>query len=56
MRNQLMPLDPLSLTCLGMATWLTDVIVARKFSEALWLQNALVCDAMRSVASAGRGD
>jgi hypothetical protein len=33
-----------------MATWLTDLIVARKFGEALWRQSTLMIDAMRSVA------
>jgi hypothetical protein len=45
-----MPLDPLSLTRMGFATWLTDMIVAQKFSEAIWRQNELMIDAMRSVA------
>jgi hypothetical protein len=35
---------------MGVATLLTDLIVAQKFSEAIWRQNELMIDAMRSVA------
>jgi hypothetical protein len=45
-----MPLDPLSLTAMGIATWLTELIVAQKFSEAMWRQSELMIEAMRSVA------
>lgn len=54
MRIPPMPLDPLSLTRLGIAAWLTDLMVARKFSEALWRQSALMIGAMRLVAYDGR--
>jgi hypothetical protein len=46
--------DPLSLTRMGMATWLTDMIVARKFSEAVWRQSTLMADAMQTVAYPSR--
>jgi hypothetical protein len=45
-----MPLDPLSLTRMGIAAWLTGVFVARKFSEALLRQSALLIDGIRPVA------
>ena len=34
MRTQPLPLDPFSPIRIGMAIWMTDVIVARKFVEA----------------------
>ena len=37
-----MPLDPLVLTQLGFATWLTDLIVVQKLGEALWRQGTLM--------------
>jgi hypothetical protein len=37
-----MPLDPVVLTHLGLATWVTDLIVVQKLGEALWRQGALV--------------
>jgi hypothetical protein len=40
--------DPLSLTRAGIAAWLTEVMVAWKFGEALWRQSTLTVDAMRS--------
>lgn len=43
-----MPTDPLTLTRAGIATWLTDVMVAWKFGEALWRQSTLTVDAMSS--------
>jgi hypothetical protein len=43
-----MPSDPLILTRAGIATWLTDVMVAWKFGEALWRQCTLTVDAMRA--------
>jgi hypothetical protein len=43
-----MPLDPMSLTCAGVANWMTDVIVAWKFSEAVWRQSALMMNAVGS--------
>jgi hypothetical protein len=46
--------DPLSLSRMSMATWWTDVIVARKFSEAMWRQTALIADAMSTVAYPSR--
>ena len=51
MRNWPMPPDPLTLTRAGIATWLTDVMVAWKFGEALWRQGTLTVDAIRSAAS-----
>jgi hypothetical protein len=47
MRKQPLPIDPFSLTRIGMATWVTDLIVAQKFVEALTQQNALITGAMR---------
>jgi hypothetical protein len=47
MRNWPMPPDPLTLTRAGIATWLTDLMVAWKFGEALWRQGILTVDAMR---------
>lgn len=54
MLNPMMTFDPLSLTRMGMATWLTDLIVAHKFSEAVWLQSTLIADAMQTVAYPSR--
>jgi|HubBroStandDraft_6_1064221.scaffolds.fasta_scaffold19089_6 hypothetical protein len=48
MRNWPMPPDPLTLTRAGIATWLTDVMIAWKFGEALWRQCTLTVDAMRA--------
>lgn len=48
MRTWPMPSDPLILTRAGIATWLTDVMVAWKFGEALWRQCTLTVDAMRA--------
>jgi hypothetical protein len=48
MRNWPMTPDPLSLTRAGIATWLTEVMVAWKLGEALWRQSTLTAGAMRS--------
>jgi hypothetical protein len=48
-----MPIDPLSLTRMGVATWLTDLVVAQKWSEALWRQSALIFG-VRSTAATAR--
>ena len=37
-----MGLDPLSLSQIGLATWLTQLVVAHKFAQALGTQGALV--------------
>jgi hypothetical protein len=37
--------DPLSLAQVGMAAWLTELMVAQKFAEALQMQGNLVIDA-----------
>jgi hypothetical protein len=37
-------LDPLSLAQLAIATWLTELVVAQKFAEALQMQSSLVID------------
>ncbi|HWE12575.1 MAG TPA: hypothetical protein VG365_03635 [Solirubrobacteraceae bacterium] len=42
MPNQQMPLDPLALAHLGIATLLTDLIVVQRFGEAVWRQSALM--------------
>jgi hypothetical protein len=47
MRQQPLPLDPFSLTRIGMAIWVTDLVVARKFAEAVREQNTLITRAMR---------
>jgi hypothetical protein len=41
-----MTLDPLTLTRMGIATWLTDLIVAQKLGEAMWRQSALMVGAV----------
>jgi hypothetical protein len=46
MPNQEIPLDPLALTHLGIATWMTDLIVVQRFGEAVWRQSALMVGAM----------
>lgn len=56
MRNPLMPLDPLSLTRMGVASWLTGLFVVQKFSEALWRQSALMVDGNRPVTRDHRAD
>lgn len=48
MRQQLLPLDPFSLTRMGVATWVTNLVVAQKFAEALQEQNTLMTDAILS--------
>jgi hypothetical protein len=48
MLNLPTPLDPMGLTRTGIATWMTDVIVAWKIGEALLQQSALTVDAMHS--------
>jgi hypothetical protein len=53
MRQQPLPPDPLTLTRIGMATWLTGLLVAQKIGEGLKEQNALMTDAMRSRAPIG---
>jgi hypothetical protein len=47
MRKQPLPLDPFSLTRIGMATWLTELVVAQKIAQALTEQNTLITGAMR---------
>jgi hypothetical protein len=39
--------DLLSLTQMGMATWMTQVVVAQKFAEALRMQGTLVIETLR---------
>jgi hypothetical protein len=48
-----MPLDPLSLTRMGFATWMTELVVAQKWSEALWRQSALMLDGVRATDGVG---
>jgi hypothetical protein len=50
MRQQTLPPDPLTLTRIGVATWLTGLLVAQKIGQGLREQNALVTETMR-----GRG-
>jgi hypothetical protein len=47
MRKQPVLLDPLSLTRIGMATWMTQQAVARKIAEAVTQQNALIARTIR---------
>jgi hypothetical protein len=56
MPNQFTQLDPLSLTSIGMATWLTDLMVAQKVGEALWSQYALMMNPMPLIPGVGRAD
>jgi hypothetical protein len=56
MPNQLMQLDPLSLASIGMATWLTDLMVAQKVGEALLQQYGLMMSAMPLVPGVSRAD
>jgi hypothetical protein len=51
-----MPLDPLSLTSIGIATWLTDLMVAQKVGEAVWQQYALMLGAMPMVTGVTHAD
>ena len=52
MPNLPMSFDPLSMTRMGIATWLTDWIVAQKFGEAMWRQNALMMATLQPAAHA----
>jgi hypothetical protein len=47
MRKQPLPLEAFSLTRVGMASWLTNVMVAQKFAEALSEQTDLITRAIR---------
>lgn len=44
-----LPFDAMTLSRMGMATWLTDVIVARKWGEAIYRQYALMFEGLRPV-------
>lgn len=46
MRKQPLPLDPFSLTQITLAIWTTDLLVARKITQAISEQNALITRAM----------
>jgi hypothetical protein len=46
MRQQPPPFDPFSLARIGIGTWLTNLIVARKFAQAFRDQNTLIRGAM----------
>jgi hypothetical protein len=39
-------LDPFSLAQIGMATWLTELVVAQRFAEAMGMQGKLMLDGM----------
>jgi hypothetical protein len=41
MRNQPLPLDPFGLARFGVATWVTNVLVAQKIAEAFTEQTTL---------------
>jgi hypothetical protein len=47
MREQPIPHDALTLTRVGMASWVTNVMVAQKFAQAFSEQTALITRAMR---------
>jgi hypothetical protein len=46
MPKQSLPLDPFDLSRVGMATWMTSVMVGMKFAQAFSEQNALMTRAM----------
>jgi hypothetical protein len=46
--------DPLSLAQVGMAAWLTEVMVVQRFAEALQMQGNLVMDASYPFGVRGR--
>jgi hypothetical protein len=46
MQKQPLPLDAFSLARVGMANWMTNVMVAQKFAEAFSEQTALITRAM----------
>jgi hypothetical protein len=50
MRAQSLPLDPFSLTRIGAAIWMTNLIVAREIAQALVEQNTLITRATRGRA------
>ena len=54
MRKQPLPLDPFSLTQITLAIWTTDLLVARKITQAISEQNALITRAMHRPADASR--
>lgn len=47
MRKQPLPLDPFSRTCIGVAIWVTDLLVSRKIAQAIKEQNTLLTRTMR---------
>jgi hypothetical protein len=47
MRKQPIPLDPFSLTRIGMANWVTNLVVARELAQAVREQNTRMMGAMR---------
>jgi hypothetical protein len=50
MRARQLPLDPFSLTRIGAAIWMTNVIVAREIAQALREQNTLITRGMHGRA------
>jgi len=46
MRTQPLPVDAFSLARVGMASWMTNVMVAQKFAEAVSEQTVLLTRAM----------
>jgi hypothetical protein len=46
MPKQSLPLDPFNLSRVGMANWMTSVMVGWKFAEAFSEQNTLMTRAM----------
>jgi hypothetical protein len=51
MRQQPLPPDPLTLTRIGVATWLTGLLVAQKIGQGLREQNELLTESMRDRAA-----
>jgi hypothetical protein len=51
MPKQSLPLDPLNLSRVGIGTWMTSVMVAWKFAQALSEQNTLMTHAMEGPLS-----
>jgi hypothetical protein len=57
MPKQSLPIDPLSLSRVGIGTWMTSVMVAWKFAQAFSDQNTLMTRAMGGpLASPGPPD
>jgi hypothetical protein len=49
-RNTSLPVDWLSFTRIPTATWLTQMVVAGKWAEALWRQTVMINGVMRGAS------